>query len=241
MKRRLFPALALAIACVCSTCSVQAEGWLFDTEATFFKAHLETGHDADGATDYEASPRLALTYMSSADVGVRMTYWEWNHSADVVETRFDFMDTYNLDVELVKQLTFTQNTLVEVTAGLRNNNTDASFGGSVDNFDGIGGLIGAKLGLMTSGGGLVYARAKTAILGGDSEDSITGELFDAVRQQTELGVGFEKSIQVGSMTITPRSGFEWQNWSGFAIDPVDEHADASVGFIGFVGGVGMTY
>lgn len=238
---RYWCALAMAGVFCLAVGSVQAQGWNFDTDLVLLKPHLETGQTTDGAFDFESTPRLALGYTGAADVGWRLTYWEFNQTGDAGLGRLDYLDTFNLDLELVKRLELAENTLLELTAGVRTNNTRCEFDTDPLNFNGFGAVLGGKVGLDTNFGGLVYARGKLALLGGSANDDRNLLLFDTMRQQIEVGLGYEHPLEFERFTLVPRAGFEWQNWEGFAPDPVDEHADASLGFIGFVGGLSVVY
>ncbi len=82
MAQCLFRALLLTLVCVCGSSYVQAQGIAFDSEATFLRLHRSNGIVfGDNTTDYEIGGRYQLSYVNSRNLGGRLTYWEWDHTA----------------------------------------------------------------------------------------------------------------------------------------------------------------
>lgn len=225
---------------------VEGDGWSFDSDVLFLKYGNSKGFDNDDVFDFESGIRLALTRIGDSDVGVRMTWFQWEHEGTDGAVRAG-LDTYNLDLEVLKRIEIGDRTVMELTGGVRHNDTNSFFPTTFEpnNFLGWGGIVGVRGGVRVRENGMLYARGKTAILMGegfhDANNAPTGDVNDVIRNQTELALGYEHRFQLGAFTIVPRTGFESQYWDGFLVDSVDEHPESDIGLLGFVGGVGITY
>ncbi|MDZ4659155.1 MAG: hypothetical protein SH868_16410 [Bythopirellula sp.] len=242
---RPFWALALAIAFIVSQGVGHAQSWTFDADALFLKLGTSVGTADEDVFDYETGSRLAISRLGASDVGFRTTWFQWDHAATDSAVGFIELETYNLDFEIFKRLDLSNRTTLELSGGVRYNETDYIYDGAPNDFNGVGGLVGLRGGLQVLENGVLYARSKFAVLMGDGahdgDDEDLDPAFDVIRSQTEISLGYEHRFTMGNLVIVPRSGVEWQNWEGFGIDPVDEHPDNALGLFGFVGGVSVTY
>jgi hypothetical protein len=242
---RFYRALALAIALIASRSNVCAQGWQFDADTLLLQLGTSVGTADEDVFDYEPGARLSLSRTADIDVGFRATWFQWDHSATDSAVGVISLDTYNIDFEIFKQLELANRTIMELSGGVRYNDTDHVYDGDPNEFTGFGGLIGLRGGLRVLDNGLLYARGKFAVLMGegahDGDDEDLDPANEIIRSQTEIGLGYEHHFNVGSMVIVPRTGVEWQSWEGFGLDPVDEHPDTDLGFFGFVGGLTVAY
>jgi hypothetical protein len=244
---RSFSALALVIAAILTPSIVRAQSWSFDADALFLKLGTSVGTADEDVFDFETGTRLALARVGESNVGFRTTWFQWDHASTDSAVGQISLDTYNLDFEIFKQIELNDRTFMELSGGVRYNETEHFYQDptSMNDFNGFGGLVGLRGGLRVLENGLVYARSKFAVLMGDGAHDGNDEALDpaneVMRSQTELSLGYEHRLSMGNLTIVPRSGLEWQYWDGFGIDPVDEHPDTALGLFGFVGGVSVLY
>ena len=245
MKRRFLPALALAIAFTVSQGMGHAQSWTVDADTLFLKLGTSGGTGDEDVFDFESSSRLAFSRLGATNVGFRTTWFQWDHAGTDSDVGDISLETYNLDFELFKRLDLSDRTSLELSGGIRYNETDHIYDGDPNDFNGFGGLVGLRGGLRVLDNGMVYAQSKAAVLMGDGahdgDDEALDPAFEVMRTQTEVSLGYEHRFTMGNLVIVPRTGVEWQYWDGFGIDPVDEHPDTALGFFGFVGGVSVTY
>jgi hypothetical protein len=246
MRTLSLRAIALVIAATLGLGMSAAEAqWTAQAEALFLRPGTSVGNGDDNVFGFEEASRIGVGYQNSCGVGARVNWFQFDHEADDSDVGELAFDTHQVDFELYKQLNLASNLLLEFSGGLRYNNTEHDYDGEPNDFEGVGGLFGVKAGLKTGANGLLYSRAKFAVLMGDGahdgRDEDLDPAFDSIRQQTEIGVGYEHNICMGGTILTPRVGFEWWNWDGFGIDPVDEHPDTALGFVGFVVGLGAAF
>lgn len=242
---RIFRALAVAFSVIISPGIVCAEGWQLDADALFLQLGSSGGTGDEDVFDYETGSRLSLARTADIDVGFRATWFQWDHSATDSAVGDISLETYNIDFEIFKQLEISSRTVMELSGGVRYNETDHIYDDQPNDFTGFGGLVGLRGGLQVLDNGLLYARGKFAVLMGDGAHDGDDEALDpaneVIRSQTEIGFGYEHHFHVGNVVIVPRTGVEWQVWEGFGLDPVDEHPDTDLGFFGFIGGVTVAY
>lgn len=245
-------------------------GWFALAETTFFRYHRadgvrigSTAPGEDAEFDFEASPRLTLGYVNCDGLGMRMRWWEYEHSAAAFEGAGSEMlvDTYTIDIEGFQEYYLSPRTTLILSAGIRFNEFDevmkdvASDDLRVNAFDGYGGILGLELWRQISCNGSLYAGLRGAILMGNKDvynaNTVvvgTDETYrDTVQGMFELSMGYQYSVELASdVRFIARAGAEWQNWynysSSFNPDDEDEFAGASdVGFGGVVLGAGLIY
>jgi hypothetical protein len=265
--------------CGGNPCGCDQSAWIFDSEIMFFRYHRADGVNTnvynygngygDGYGDeaefgFDVSPRLTLGYMSPDGLGVRVRWWEYNHSAD---SAYDHgypsqisVDTYTVDIEFYEELSVGCYSTLEISGGIRYNEFEEQIIGNwsdqgsiatTNRFSGFGGLIGAELNRSLAIGGSVYARARLAILMDDKKVILAGEsvpvqstLLDSTQGMTEIGFGYEYSrCLCGGSILTARVGAEWQNWFNYSSTSINGTygGPSDVGFGGFLVGVGLEY
>lgn len=235
-----------------SSASVQAQSllnnqrWTIDSDVMFLKLHSSVGFADENTFDFDTSEKIAVTYLSDCNVGVRGTWFSYDHqNTDPVVGLVDF-ETYNIDLEVFKRVNFTSS-VIEISAGLRHNGSELDFRNDNHDFYGTGGLFGIRGGVKVRENGLLFSKAKFAVLMGDGRNDANAfpglnvAAREMVRSQTELGFGYEHRIQFACATIIPHFGAEWQIWDGYAPDPVDEHPESSLGLFGFFTGLGINF
>lgn len=238
---------ALGAASASAQSLVAPSGLTVDADSLFLRLHNSHGTLRSNVFDFEPGQRLALTYMGDNGVGARTTWFQWDHSRiDAGGIGLISLDTYNLDFEIFKRLNLTERSILEMSGGVRYNETEHLLGaGNFNDYTGFGGLLGVRGGVRVFDNGLLYAGGKFSVLMGDgAHDGNAGPLNPAnevARSQTEIALGYEHRFDVGRVTIIPRTGLEWQMWDGFSIDRVDEHPDTDLGFSGFVAGLGVNF
>ncbi len=245
MAHRFFRAIMLTIACVCGLNYAQAQSIGFDTEATFLRLHTSNGAPADNVTGYEIGQRYQLSYVNSRNLGSRLTYWDWDHTAEIGGAAVAGVKTYNFDVEVFKRINLTNLTNIELSGGLRYN--DTAFNAvalPIENSNaGFGGLFGLRGAVKTSTGGELYARSKWAVIMGNGTTfgALPNQGFDVVRNQWELGMGYQHNICLSNgILMTPRVGAEWITFTGSesGVGLPGTFNDFALG--GFVFGVGFS-
>lgn len=242
---KTFAALALTIAGIFSSGVVHAQNLTVDADVLFLKLGTSVGTEDEDVFDFEPGARLAISRIGESNVGFRTTWFQWEHARTDSAVGDISLDTYNLDFELFKQIELNDRTFMELSGGVRYNETNHIYDGDLNDFKGLGGLVGLRGGLRVRENGLVYGRSKFAVLFGegahDGDDEDLNPANEVVRSQTEIEFGYEHRFNVGNLVIVPRSGVAWQIWEGFGVDPVDEHPDTDLGFFGFVGGVSVIF
>ncbi len=247
MAHRFIRAIMLTIACISGLNYAQAQGLSFNTEATFLRLHSSNGQPlADNATDYEIGQRYQLSYVNSRNLGTRISYWDWDHNAqNPAGVNIAALKTYNFDIEAFKRIDLTNLTNIELSGGLRYNDTtfeNRAFGTSNNNA-GFGGLFGLRGAVKTSTGGELYARSKWAVIMGNGTTfgALPNQGFDVVRNQWELGMGYQHNICLkNGILMTPHVGAEWITFTGSeaGIGLPGTFNDVALG--GFVFGVGFS-
>lgn len=107
--------------------------------------------------------------------------------------------------------------------------------GQFTSFTGWGGFVGLRATQDMVFDSQAYIRGKWAMLADDSNDN--GSIgFDANRAQQEIAIGMEKAVDVGSMIVTGRAGYEWQEWDGY-----QDNSDGGISFSGFLFGLDLLY
>ena len=229
--------IAVAGDCCTSCCS---GGAYADLELLFFKSYESDGvtgtdNNVGGRYDFELAPRITLGYDSGCGYDVRLRYFHWDHNGPVGA----FVDTYNIDLEIAKEVCICD-AAVEFSTGLRYNeyrHRDANNIGNLadEYFSGAGIIMGIQTRYCVCSSTL-YARARHSILVGDSEDPEDGEIRnDVVLSQLELGTGVEVDRCIAGMNTTLRLGVEFQDYFSY------EDEDEDVGFFGFVLGGTVRY
>jgi hypothetical protein len=242
-----FRALALTIATTLALSSAQAGSWALDSELLFLRLHSAIGAGSDNIFGYDTAARFALSHVRTDNLGARISYFDYDHLGTDSTIGTISLNTYNLDFEIFKRLNLTNLTSVEVSGGIRYNDTEFFYDdpGQPNDFTGLGGVFGIRLGTKVGTGGLLYARAKLAILGGDGQhdgdDEALDPAYDVARDQMEIAFGYQHTYCYRGMLITPQVGCEWQSWRGFGIDPVDEHPDNDLMLGGFTLGLGLNF
>lgn len=237
----------LTISFVCGSGYVHAQEFEFASEATFLKLHRSNGQAlGDDTTGYEAGGRYQLSYINSRNLGTRITYWEWDHTArNAAGVSVGAFQTYNFDAEIFKRIDLTKLTNIELSGGLRyNDSTTEDFAfGTANSTNCWGGLFGVRGAVKVRTGGELYARSKWAALMGDGTTfgALPNTGFDLVRNQWELGLGYQQNIVLrNGMLITPRVGGEWITFTGSeaGIGLPGTFNDIALG--GFVFGIGIS-
>jgi hypothetical protein len=223
----------------CDSCCCGG-GWTVDAELLFLRYHREGGLGQTNVSEYdfEASPRLALGYVTCDGLGARVRYWEYNQDNN---NNTESVDTYNIDLELFQEICVSCNTTIEISAGIRYNDFDerranvglpAAAAGNTS-FSAYGGVIGVQVNRDTCYGTL-YARTRYAILMDDIHvNAVNG--IDHKVDQTEVALGVSRDFCLAGMAGSVHAGAEWWNWGEYSL------ADDSVGFGGFVFGVSTAY
>jgi len=232
-----------------------------DFEATFFRYHrsggVQVGDDADELTefDYELAPRITLGVVNDEGLGGRIRWWDYNEDATAPAGGFVSVDTYTLDFEVFQNVHLCNNASVEFSGGVRyvdfveimDDDSDIVFNA----FEGLGGVVGAKVRLESSFGTL-YGGARFALIGDDKVfDDVDPGIdthLDVITSMTEIGTGveFNRCLSSGA-TLTGRAGFEWQIWENFVEGKDvgnDQFGDffgggGDAGFVGFVLGLAL--
>ena len=79
---------AAALAALLSLGSARAQSlvapgtWTFDADTLLLKLHTSGGTGDSNVFDYEGGSRLALTYLGESGVGVRTTWFQWDHARE---------------------------------------------------------------------------------------------------------------------------------------------------------------
>ena len=214
-------------------------GWSAGVEMTFLRGHKADGFSQEDIFGFEADPRLTLQYTAGNGAGIRLRYWQWDHAvANGHNGNLTSADTYNIDLEVFREVNFGSRTSVEFNGGIRYNDyRDENFAQSGDetSFHGIGGVFGVKGKVQVGCRGSVYARARWAILMGDANDDGDVE-YNVTRDHQEIGIGYERDVCLMGIASTINVGGEWQSW-----DQYEDNSEGAIGFAGFVIGVNSQF
>ena len=213
----------------------------------------EVGDDAE--FDFEITPRFTVGWVGEDGLGFRLRYWEFDHNADAIEDAGSrvSVDTYTFDFEVFDTFCLNRNWDLEIAAGIRYNEfleVMADIPGDNDlrfnSFSGFGGVASVELRRLVGTNGVVWVRARSAILMDDKDilnDPGQGQqvrLLDVTVGMTELAFGYDYVTPLcdGSYAFVGVQA-EWQNWynysSGFedTEDNEDFAGPSDVGFGGF--------
>ncbi len=256
MSKKLFSAFAALLSIVaayqtagagelhtvagCDACCCDSGyGLDVDFELAFLSLHRSDGFSRDGIFELEAAPRVAVGYEICDDFGARVRYWEFNHfEAAGQGGNPSQVDTYNIDLELYRAICLDCGLTAEFAGGIRYNHysdNNVADNNQTTRFNAYGGTLGIELSQAVTCNGNVYARGRWSLLMGDSVDDGNRD-FDVLRDQYEVGIGYEQDICVMGINAVVRGGAEWQNWEGYS-----DNADGAIGFRGFVLGVQTQY
>ena len=257
--------------CTCSQpqCCCDQSCWFCEGEATFFRYHRADGVRVGGEVeefesnydlvefDFEASPRLAIGYISPDGLGVRARCWKYKHTAigteDFPRQPFISVDTYTIDFEVLERLCVGCYSTLEISAGMRYNYFEETIFDEYDDnlqqvrFKGFGGMVGAQLNRRLAVGGALYVRARGTILMDDKDlftvDDSPIVLSDTTVGVTEIGFGYiySQCLRSGAK-VSANFGVEWQNWYNYSntMDTqVDIRSSEDVGFGGMLVGIGL--
>src|SRR5262249_27731483 len=133
------------------------------------------GEDAE--FDFEITPRLTVGWVREDGLGVRARYWKFDHNAAGLDEPNTFVEvnTWTLDVEVFETLCLNNCWDLELSAGVRYVDFFEQMHDSAGNgeppdefrsndFTGWGGLLGAEVRRKVGTSGLLWARARAAIL-----------------------------------------------------------------------------
>lgn len=248
MSRSYWYAIAVAIASLAGTSQLHAQAeWGCDVEALFLKVGTNVGTRAANAANFDPGLRFAFSRIAEDGLGVRITYFEYDHTIVDPGLRSLTFDTYNVDFEILQELSLTDRVNVEMSAGLRYNDTQFSFPSRFEpsDFSGVGGIVGIRGSAKIFENGEFYARTKFALMigdgGHDSNASPLPKAYNTGRGMTEIAFGYQHTFEVGRYQIVPRIGAEWQMWHGIIPDIVDEHPETNLLLGGFTTGLGINF
>ena len=234
--------------------------FIADIEATFFRYHrspgVQVGDDADqfAEFDHELAPRITLGIVNDEGLGGRIRWWDYNEDATAPAGGFVSVDTYTIDLEVFQNIQLNSCASVEFSGGVRYVDFTEMVGIgfiSFNAFDGLGGVVGAKV-RLESRFGTLYGGARFALIGDDKVfDDVDPGIdthLDVITSMTEIGTGveFNRCLSSGA-TLTGRAGFEWQIWENFVEGKDvgnDQFGDffgggGDAGFVGFVLGLAL--
>mgnify|MGYP002623876153 CR=1 FL=1 len=183
--------------------------------------------------DYAASPRLTVGYVADCGLGVRLRYWEYDQAGDPVFPATGVamdVDTYNFDLEMFDRFVFSDCWSCELSGGIRYNEFTETMidpippAVRINQFDGLGGLVGLEVQRSLGRFGNLYGRTRLAIMQDDRfVSNITGGttsqavLRDATLTMTEIAFGYEYAYAFdGGALAFFRAGYEWQHWDNFS-------------------------
>lgn len=244
-----------------NNCS-RSSGAYAEVDLLFMRYHRADGvrvgtnaDDTGGGFGFELSPKVTLGYQGCNGLGTRISYWRYDHSADIGTTAGQYIDvdTFIIDAEFYRQVQFGNCWGLEVSGGVRYqdfredlNDPDRGTPLFSSNFDGLGVTVGFELDHSVTCCTSLYARGKFAVLMGDSTitNGAVQPYTDTIVQQTELGVGVEHNRTIGCRNVYFRGGLElWQfdDMSGVFDSDSDFDDSSAVGFGGFVFRTGFQY
>jgi len=226
-------------------CGSSYGGWIVAADLLFMQYQRNNTFDADTSNlSYNPTPRVVVGYQNACGLGVRMRFWDYDHSAPeplgIPGATLD-TDTFNIDLEAFKTVQLTDLTTVEFSGGIRYNDfreTLNGLGSLGTSFTGIGGIAGVKARCQMLGGA-GYVSVNGAIIKDDQSFQGLGPPFSLLNivTQTELGAGYEWATYTsGGARVWLRAGYEWWIWTGYG-DPFGDQPDNS--FVGFVLGGGV--
>jgi hypothetical protein len=238
-------------------------GVFVDVEALFFRGYVTNVAPAPDF-DFEIAPRLSLGYVGPGGLGVRFRYFDFSHDTGGVANAGDqsqLVDTYNIDVELFREIEIGCATTLEWSAGVRYNDfknryfvlTDPAgpdVDGEQDQFSGWGLTFGLQMN-QCLGPGNFFGRARLAIL--QDQDATSTDFFgpvnapitastvvlDEMVMQTEIAIGYEISRCTNFGVLTGRIAYEMQFWEEYDVanaNPVGNNTSFD-GFDGIVLGL----
>lgn len=249
MIKRFFYSLACLFTLIGAGANALADGpWSLDTEVLFLQLNTSIGTRANNVFGYDPAQRYTLSYTGANNVGLRFKHFSYDRigvDPGVSRTR---LDMYNADLELFKKLNFSNCTSLDISGGIRYNDSEVSFPSTAEpnDFHGIGVILGMKGMTRVFTGGDIYARGALAMLAGDgSHDSnalsTVRPARDIGRTHTEIAIGYQHTLQYDRISLIPHAGFEFQNLSGYQIDVVDEHPEGDFMLSGFSLGLTGTF
>jgi len=251
----------------CHTWGLVAEG-----ELMFFRYHradgVRVGSTVPGDQaefDFNASARLSLGLVNQDGFGIRVRWWEYDHTASSFgnDNETIGVDTWTIDLEMIDTVCLDCFWTAEISPGIRVNDFREEMIelGGIDtrfnDFDGFGGLLGIELRRAISCNSTIFARARGAILMDDKRignqdaalfDSPNPpvELLDVTVGMTELAIGYEYVwCMDNGAVVYARATAEWQNWFNYSsnFDNVNienqfvGHSDVGFGGFGFALGI----
>lgn len=225
----------------CDDSCYSNSGWVAEADVLFLRFGDNDGTPGD--YNFEASPRFTVGYVGCSGLGLRARSWFFDENLDGGAAGSDSIDTYNLDLELFKEIQLPCSTRMEIGLGLRYNDFDwvqlNGAGAPTDHnvFSAVGVLLGLQLNHDTRYGSF-YGRFRWASLMGDHRHTVSlVTAQNAVHSQTEVAIGYEgrRCLSSGA-TLVGRVGGEWWQWND-----MDLNNDTDIGFAGFVVGLGVVY
>ena len=193
--------------------------WIMDAEVAFLRYHRSAGVDTGLASrtvyttstspqdiefDYNATPRITVGWAAATGLGVRLRWWDYDHTARATNSTDDYIsvDAFTMDLEVFDEIRLTKHVRLEGSGGIRLVNfredvfasTVVNGGGTAVNqltgrdyssrFGAYGGVVGLQMN-YDSKVGTFFARARYSIMMGDSafqEDAVvTGVVTPARR------------------------------------------------------------
>jgi hypothetical protein len=207
--------------------------WYFELEAIAARYRRGNGTSYDASNpaaafddDRQLIPRLTGGVVLGSGLGVRLRYFDYDHSDTNPDGVTGHVDANVIDLELFENLRLTNSTALEWSIGVRRNEFtetvdshpllgDDLFG--VD-FEGYGVIAGLEVNRMVRWGS-VYARGRGALLMGDREVAAPGAGYPLLVQQDvtpgmlELAIGWEFShVFHNGLVLTSGIGWEVQQW-----------------------------
>ena len=246
MIKRFFYSFAFLVTLMSMEVNARAAGpWSLDTEVLFLQLNTSIGTRDNNVFGYDPAPRYTLSYTTANNVGLRFKHFSYDRiGVDPGVSRIR-LDMYNADLELFKKLNFSNSTSLDISGGIRYNDSEVSFPTVFEpnDFNGIGLILGMKGMTRVFTGGDIYARGAFAMLVGDGRHdsnalSAVRPANDIGRTHTEIAIGYQHSLEYDRITLIPHAGFEFQNLSGYQIDVVDEHPEGDFMLSGF--SIGLT-
>lgn len=256
---------ALCDAC-CDDCCGDP-GYFAEAELLFLKYHradgVRTGTDEpgdDSEFDYEEAFRFTVGVIGPDGLGIRVRYFDYDHTALDRDNGFIDVDTFTIDVEVFESCDMCCNWSLELAAGIRYNDfqeillDDEGPDTRINQFAGWGGIVGAEVRRALGERRALYARVRYAILT-DDKSVLNAEpagnpviLVDTIGSIAEISMGVEgtRCLSNGALGYA-RIGFEWQIWENYSssFEDTEDNDDFSgpsdVGFIGLTTTIGVRY
>ncbi|MBW3597228.1 MAG: hypothetical protein KY475_08130 [Planctomycetes bacterium] len=234
-------------------------GFFGEAELLFLRYHradgVRIGGDAGENTefDFEPAQRYTLGLSGPGGFGARVRWFEYDHFEGAENAAAGDgigVDLWTIDVEGFEAFELNDVWALEVSGGLRFTNFREQMidvGEGDDRrigVDALGGIVGLEA-RRSLGLGLVYARARFAVVQGDKQlfnqdgqslgpvvDPVTGaltgvapagahtqnvQLLDTTQAMLELAIGSEVNYELANGAVLfARSGLEWQHWYAFS-------------------------